>query len=168
MDDRRRMGIQQVKDNGIQVTNASEKVLDGWQGKVKCLLQVLWERGFIIPNNLDRCTLNGQQDAEGVLMHETSLKHLMASCKDLEEEKSLLQFYGHEMDVTVDQTPKGHCELAGEGNKYTWGCSKNYYCSLPLAAKKGRENFKTAVATCLDSNIILKKEKIRKFSRRAN
>ena len=101
-------------------------------------------------------------------MPETSLKHLMASCEDFEEEESLLQFYGHEMDVIVDRTPKCHCELAGEGIKYTWGCSKNYYHSRPLAAKKGKENFKTAVAACLDSNVILRKERIWKFSRRAH
>ena len=51
--------IQRAKDNGIQVTSASEKILEGWQGKAKGLLQVLWERGFIDPNNLDRYTLNG-------------------------------------------------------------------------------------------------------------
>ncbi len=84
--------IQQEKDNGIQVTSASEKILEGWQGKAKSLLQVLWERGFIDPNNLDRYTLNGRQDAEGVLMPEKSLKPLLASCEDFKEEESLLQF----------------------------------------------------------------------------
>jgi hypothetical protein len=30
------------------------------------------------------------------------------------------------MGVLVDRTPKCHCELAGEGIEYSWGCSKNY------------------------------------------
>jgi len=39
------------------------------------------------------------------------------------------------MGVLVDRTPKYHCELAGEGIAYTWGCSKNYYRSMNLQDK---------------------------------
>jgi hypothetical protein len=39
----------------------------------------------------------------------------------------------------------------------------NYYCSHPLAAKKGKDNFKTAVAAFVGSNIILRKERTQSF-----
>jgi len=68
--------------------------------------------------------------------------------------------------VIVDQTPKCHCELAGEGIEYTWGCSKNYYRGLRLNDKRGKEKFKAAVAKFLDGEI-LTTERVRKFSRRA-
>jgi hypothetical protein len=68
--------------------------------------------------------------------------------------------------VLVDRTPKCHCELAGKGIKYTWGCSKNHYRSLRLHDKRGKEKFWAAVAKCLDREI-LTRERIWKFSRRA-
>jgi len=93
----------------------SAKVVEGWEGKAKCLLQILWERGFIDATNLKNYTMNGQ-DACGILIPDTSLKLLMANCVvDFKEEESLLQVNGHEMLVIVDRTPKCHCEPAGEG-----------------------------------------------------
>jgi hypothetical protein len=70
------------------------------------------------------------------------------------------------MGVLVNRTPKCHCELAGKGIEYTWGCSKNYYRALKLQNKRGKEKFRRAVAKCLERDI-LTTERIRKFSRRA-
>jgi len=146
--------IKRAEENGISSKVTSAKVVEGWQGKAKGLLQVLWKRGFIDTTNLEKYTMNGRQDASGVLMPETSLKGLMANCVDFEEEESLLQANGREMGVLVDRTPKCHCELAGEGIEYTWGCSKNYYRTLRLNDKKGKEKFKAALAKCLDREIL--------------
>jgi hypothetical protein len=71
------------------------------------------------------------------------------------------------MGVILDQTPKCHCKLAGEGIEYTWGCSKNYYQGLRLNDKKGKEKFKAAAAKFLDREILTTK-RVRKFSRRAH
>ena len=76
--------IKRAKQNGICSKVTSAKVVEGWQGKAKGLLHVLWERGFIDTTNLDKYTMNGKQDACGVLMPETSLKYLMANCEDFE------------------------------------------------------------------------------------
>ncbi len=122
--------IKRAKVNGISSKETTDKVVEGWQGKTKGLLQVLWERGFIDPTNAVRYIMNGRQDACGVFMPDTSLKLLMSYCKDFEDEESLLQVNGREMGVLVDKTPKYHCKLAGEDIAYTWGCSKNYYQSL--------------------------------------
>jgi hypothetical protein len=95
----------------------SNKIIDGWEGKAKGLMQVLWERGFVDVNDVSKYTLNRWQDASGILMKETSLMYLMSNCQDFEDEESLLQTMGREM---VDFTPKCHCELAGEGIEYTY------------------------------------------------
>jgi hypothetical protein len=87
----------------------------------------------------------------------------MGNWEDLEEDESLLQANGHEMGVLVDRMPKCHCELAGKGIEYTWGCSKKYYRAFKLQDKTGKENFRRVVATCLERNI-LTTERIRKFS----
>ena len=70
------------------------KVTEGWEGKPKGMMQVLWERGFIDKNNLQQYTLDGKKDGHGNLRPETSLKHLLANCIDFEEEESLLQSMG--------------------------------------------------------------------------
>jgi len=154
------------EDHGILTKIISNKVIEGWEGKPKGILQTLWERGFIDATALSRYTMNGRQDESGILLKETSLTYLMTNCQDFEEEESLLQTMGREMGVLVDRTPKCHCELAGEGIEYTWGCAKNHYRTMRLQSKKGKENFKEAVKKCI-SRDLLTTERIRKFSRRA-
>jgi hypothetical protein len=158
--------IKRCEDNGIRTIETTQKIEEGWQGKPKGLLQILWERGWIDANNLGNYTMSGRQNASGVLMKNTSLKLLMANCIDFEEEESLLQYYGRDLGVTVDRTPKCHCELAGEGIEYAWGFSKNYYRTLSLSDKKGKQNFLDAVNKCISRDKITT-GMIRKFSRRA-
>ncbi len=118
------------------------KIRQGWQGKQKGILQILWERGWIDEFNINQYTMDGRKDTFGVLQPTTSLKYLLSSCKDFEEEESLLQSMGRKMGVLVDRTPKCHCELAGEGIEYAWGCSKNYYHRLPLKEKNQKKTSK--------------------------
>jgi hypothetical protein len=91
-----------------------------------------------------------RKDAFGVLQPTTSLKYMLSSCKDFDEEESLLQSMGRKLEVLVDCTPKCHCELAGEGIEYAWGCCKNYYCPLPLKEKK----IKASVRKCLSRDVL--------------
>ena len=74
-----------------------------------------------------------------------SVKLLKGNCLDFEEEETLLQSMGKEMGVLVDRMPKCHCELAGEGIEYSWGCAKNFYSRVSLKRKKGKENFRYVV-----------------------
>ena len=85
----------------------------------------------------------------GVVDKSYSLEHLMGNCQDFEEEETLLQSMGREMGVMVDRTPKCHCELAGEGVEYSWGCAKNTYRHVPLKKKRGKENFRNVVCECM-------------------
>ncbi len=118
------------------------------------MLQVLWERGWIDERNLKHYSIKGRQDACGLLVKGSSLKILMSNCEDFEEEESLLQAMGREMGVTVDRTPKCHCELAGEGIEYAWGCSKNFYRSLHLNDKRGKEKFRSCVEKSLSREVL--------------
>jgi hypothetical protein len=127
--------IKRAEENGISSKVTMAKVVEGWQGKAKGLMQILWERGLIDDRNLEKYTMNGQQDVVRVLILDTSMIYLMGNCEDFEEDESLLQANGHEMGVLVDRMPKCHCELAGEGIEYTWDCSKKYYQSLNLQDK---------------------------------
>jgi hypothetical protein len=112
------------------------KIIQGWQGRPKGMLQVLWECGFIDEQNLNQYTINRRKDEMGILQPETSLKFLLGNCLDFEEEKSLLQSKGRILGAKIDRTPKCHCKLAGEGIEYSWGCAKNFFRQQPLKDKR--------------------------------
>ncbi len=85
-----------------------QKIVEGWEGKQKGLMQVLWERGVINVNNLSAYTIDRRKDEYGVIQKETSLKHFMSNCTDFKEEESLSQSMGRQMGATIDRTPKCH------------------------------------------------------------
>ena len=72
------------------------------------------------------CTnaLYGKKVAYEVLIPNTSVKVMMSNLLDFEEEESFLQSMGYTMRLIIDCTLKFHGEFAGEGIKYSWGCSK--------------------------------------------
>ena len=147
----------------INLVETTQKTQLGWEGQPKGMLQILWERGWIDVRNLASYTVSGKKNELGVLEANTSLKQLLGSCRDFEEEESLLQSQGRSLGVTVDRTPKCHCELAGEGIEYSWGCAKNYYRQRPISEKRKKENFRNTVRACL-SNDVLTTERVRTFS----
>jgi len=133
--------------HGVPIVEVHQKIIKGWEGKPKGILQVLWEWGWIDARDLQQDTINGKKDSFGILQPEMSLTHLMANCRDYEEEELLLQSMGCMMGDVVDHMPKCHCELAGEGIEYSWGCSKNAYWQLPLSEKRGKQVFRNTVKT---------------------
>jgi len=152
--------------NGIQTKKTVPKVVEGWVGKAKGKLQILWERGFIDTTNLARYTNDGKVDAFGIIDKSYSLHQLMMNCKDFIEEESMLQSKGQEMGVLIDRTPICHAELAGEGIECSWGCSKNEYRRQPLSMKRKKETYRELVKTCL-SRDTLTTERVRLFAKRA-
>ncbi len=80
--------------NNIETEEEIQKVVPGWGGKQKGLLQSLWEHGWIDPIRLNDYSIEGKTDAMGVKQVNTSLKHLMSNCRDFIEEESLLQSNG--------------------------------------------------------------------------
>jgi hypothetical protein len=56
----------------------AEKIMEGWMGKVKVLLQVLWERGKIDSARIKQYSITGKKDKYGTdVDFSTSLRHIM-------------------------------------------------------------------------------------------
>mmetsp|Transcript_33709 Transcript_33709/g.81732 ORF Transcript_33709/g.81732 Transcript_33709/m.81732 type:complete len:154 (+) Transcript_33709:463-924(+) len=119
------------EDNEIAISEMRRKVKEGWMGKPKGMLQVLWERGFIDPTvevseiykaNKEK----GEKDENGNLIAGTALREMIAKLPDFLNEKTLLQFHAEARSrdhpdgcqVMFDRSPKCHPELAGEGIEY--------------------------------------------------
>lgn len=103
-------------------------IKEGWAGKPKGMLQILWERGWLDPSvDPQAYTIAGKKDLFGNVDESMSLKNMMLGCLDFMEEETLLQYHGRMMGCFVDRTPKCHPELAGEGIEYAWGCAKGLY-----------------------------------------
>ncbi len=154
---------------GIPIERIKNKILEGWEGKSKGLLQILWERGWINNENnkaYHNYTITGKKNEFNLPIPETSLKSLMAGCMDFEEEETMLQYMGIKMGVVVDRSPKCHAEIAGEGIEYSWGCMKNHYRRVLLDKKTGRENFIKTVRECISEKIITR-DRVQQFSRHA-
>ena len=144
-----------------------KEIKEGWEGKAKGMEQVLWERGWIDETRPRKdYTKLGTKDSLGLIQVGMSLLELVSNCADFENEATLLQTKGQEMGVLVDRTPKCHCELAGEGIEYSWGCTKNLYWRQPLKMKRGKANFRATVRKCFSRDIITI-ERVRLFSQRA-
>jgi len=114
-------------NHGIVIEHISNKVIEGWEGKSKGLLQVLWERGWINNENnkaYQYYTLAGRKNEYNLIIPASSLKSLMESCTDFKEEETLLQHMGTKKGIVVDRTPKCHAEIAGESIEYSWGCAR--------------------------------------------
>jgi hypothetical protein len=82
------------------------------------------------------------------------LKYLLGSCLDFKEEEMMLQSMGHSLGVLINRTPKCQPELAGEGIKYLWGCTKNFYQRLPLDEKRRKEKFMRSVRRSTEREVL--------------
>ena len=69
----------------------AHKVVYGFEGKCKGLLQILWERGYINLAMIERYRKK-TVDEDGNLIPEFSLVHLMENCTDFYNEECQLQF----------------------------------------------------------------------------
>jgi hypothetical protein len=156
----------------LPITKQVDIVKEGWAGKPKGALQILWERGYIDPSKKasDYNMQKRKVEKDGTVSDIPSLKELLTSQPDFADQETLLQMYGRQLMVTVDRTPKCHPELAGEGIEYCWAAAKQYYRKQPFTDKKMKQNFRRLVelsqATTGDK-AVLSISTVRKFSRRA-
>jgi hypothetical protein len=158
-----------AKNNGIDLHENKEVITFGWEQQPKGLLQVLWERGLIDCESIEKYTVDGRKDViSGKVDLQYSLRGIMSNCQDFKEEETALQHLGRQLGATVLLTPKFHAELAGEGVEYSWAHAKAFYRRLPVSRKRGRDNFKQLVkeSTCPEN--ILTKVRIEKFASRAH
>ena len=129
------------------------------------MLQVLWERGFIDESKVKHYKIKVLDD-NGTIIPELSLGLMIENCHDFQNEVSQLEHVCQQIGAQILITTKYHAEFAGEGIEYLWGFCKSLYRRSPLKSKKGKENFDRLVLRCI-SRKIMKKELIRKFSKRA-
>jgi hypothetical protein len=153
--------------NDVPFEMSMEGIIEGWEGRAKGMLQILFERGMIDPLKMTDYTVDGRNDAFGNLMVETSLRHLMEQLPDFQDEETLLQYHGRKQGVKVDRTPKCHPEMAGEGVEYDWAAAKGFYRRLPICEKRSKAKFRESVTRCLDTQEVLTIDRQRMFSRRA-
>jgi hypothetical protein len=136
---------------------------EGWSGKPKGLLQILWERGWVDDTRV-RLYLLEARDESGEIIEEYSLRAMMESCLDFAEEETRLQQIAKEYDCIVKYTPKYHAEIAGVGIEYSWGAAKSHFRRIPLEGKRTKQLFHDAV---WESLAVLSKLTVRKCARRA-
>ncbi|KAI2506317.1 hypothetical protein MHU86_8148 [Fragilaria crotonensis] len=101
--------------HGVSLTREKVFVTEGWHGKAKGLLQVLWERGWIDTSkckeqkdkegnkviNTSYYTLIGRKDpATGQIIESSSLRALMGNCFDFKTEETALQFWAPNLVYT--------------------------------------------------------------------
>jgi hypothetical protein len=158
--------VELCKQNNVPYKVFTETSIEGWTGKPKGMLQILWERGFIDPaiepaKAEGFYSNDGKKDAFGNLIPGTSLRKMTSSLIDFINEETLLQYHGKALRVLVDRSPKCHPEVAGEGIEHSWGCAKGKYRCLPLADKRRKENFRNSVRECLDRSDVLTIERQR-------
>ena len=136
----------------------------GFVGKAKGLKDVLFERGLLNPDKLKSYTNHGTKGAGGVVDESTSLLKLMAKCEDFQDETTAMHELMELLGIGMEQTPKGHPELAGRGIEYCWGKSK-YEFRKHNNFVSSKANFELRVMTALKSVTL---RRARAFLRKAN
>jgi hypothetical protein len=87
-------------NNSIEINRGdTPKIKEGWLGKPKGLLQVLWERGFVDTNKLSSYTLTGKKNEFGIVDESLSLRHLMSMCPDFLNEEGMMEHIGKNSEL---------------------------------------------------------------------
>jgi hypothetical protein len=154
-----------AKDREVDLTEVETIVMvPGWTGKTKGVKQTAWERGLLDPNKT--YTMHGKKDKDGKIDQSTSLVWLLSQCLDFKEEVSAIRKFGDDIGMRIEQTPKYHAEIAGEGVEYDWALGKNCHKRSPLSKRKTMAGFrKSATYAVGRENMTL--ERARGCARRA-
>ena len=153
--------------HGLPVTYQESRIVEGWVGKAKGSLQILYERGWIDINKLECYTNKGVKDSMGFVLEDTSLNLLVQRQPDFLSELTLLQYHGKKLGVTIDRTPKCHPEMAGEGIEYAWALAKLFYRAQSIREKRTKDKFRNLVRSSTSRVDVLNLNRIRKCSKRA-
>jgi hypothetical protein len=100
---------------GISTTRTiTPRLIPGWAGKGKGLLQVLWERGWIDESKISQYKKVVTDDA-GYPVKEFLLGMMLDSCTDFANKTTQLEFVCESLGAEVIITTKYHAEYSGEG-----------------------------------------------------
>jgi hypothetical protein len=136
--------LQQLRAlNDAPIFVETNGIIEGWEGKAKGMLQILFERGFLDPSKIanrdpskiTEHAVDGRNDAFGNLLPETTLRHHMAQLSDFQDEETLMQHHGKSLGVKVNQMTKCLPKVAGEGVEHAWAGAKSFCRRLPLSEK---------------------------------
>ena len=87
--------------NGIAIKKNVQKVREGWMGKNKGILQVLYERRWIDISKINQCRMDPVKDNNGNVIDDAySLKMIMERQTDFQNEK---KHYSNIMWQKLDQ-----------------------------------------------------------------
>ena len=131
------------REHNLPIKFDEPVIREGWIGKPKGALQILFERGWIDPANIHQYTAKGKKMDDGTVQY--SINALMAQQEDFLQETTLLQYHASLLGVLLEQSPKCHPEIAGEGIEYGWALSKMNYRRSPMEEKKGKDTFRKLV-----------------------
>ena len=159
---------QQIPPIPVKKKITKKLKVKGWVGKPKGMRQILWERGWIDENNIEKYK-KIVVDEDGEIDDEFSLSLLMKTCYDFQNEITEIECMAQKLGVRVMCTTKYHAEIAGEGVEYSWGVSKSMFRKIRISTKmdSGREEFISNVKSVLSTDAKLNLTNIRRFSRRA-
>ena len=162
--------VQKLATNlNIPTKTTSKKILEGWVGKPKGMMQVLWERGFLNPskssNELMRLyrfkkDKQTKQDIPG-----TSLIEIIENLPDFKTKLTLLQFWASQLGVIVKCSPKFHPEIAGEGVEFCWALGKNTYRTHGVEEQRTKSKYLQLEKECTCSETVITKQEVHKFRR---
>jgi hypothetical protein len=151
--------------HNISLTATTGRVDEGWVGKAKGMFQVLWERGWIDETRWKEYRLVARDpDDDDQIIESLSIKFLIESCHDFQNEVTQLQTIASAYGMRVEMTPKYHAEIAGCGIEYSWGAAKSRYRQIPLEKKRKKSDFKEAVSHSIG---VLTTPTVRKCDRKA-
>lgn len=158
-------GETQKKKGRLREGEAREEtmVIEGYVGKEKGKKQLLWERGWWDPDAhwVERYT---KKDTPAEREKKRSIDQVLSHCKDFANEVSRLEELVRSRGHILQMSPKGHCELAGNGIEYCWGKAK-YFFRRSKRARTG-DAFQSLIDDALsEENLPL--NRVRKFARKA-
>ena len=90
-----------------------------------------------------------------------SMNYVLGNCEDFRNEKGALQSLVEARGHILVMSPKGHCELAGQGIEYDWGKMKQNF-----RRKNKYKNFHGLILDSM-SRATLPLSTSRKFARKA-
>ena len=147
--------VKLCQNNNLPLKKVITQIEEGWYGKPKGSIQILWERGWIDSSRSHKYyTMKGKTDIYGILDETTSINCLMEKQADFLEQETLLQYYSSLLGVESDRSPVCHPEIAGEGIEFNWGCAKINYRSQPISKKRSKDNFHALVMESLGPKIL--------------
>ena len=175
-------GLQQIRGNLDKVQKIAtklnipteihiKKILEGWQGKVKGMMQVLWECGILDMSMSSKELMrlyskefkkdkHTKQNIPG-----TSMKELVSNLPDFKNKFTLLQYQAAQLSVTINCSPKFHPEIADKGVEYCWGLRKNTYHRYSVAEKRIKSKYIELVKKCTCTKSILTKQQVCLFGK---